>query len=316
MSTATAAPSVAGILEDVAKWRADEETRQKAELVEVDQEISSLEQAIANLQQQLEALAKFRDELVAKGAEVENQEISKGYTAVFDALRAQSETLGNRESAVVEAQKVREAALSAALAESDVAPLVQEYQQFREHVEPTLANLPDSYRGVVQSHHNSIMAKLQDRIATHTAGPVTVEADDVEVDMVFAVDAPEGTPELAILVLPVTEEVHSGWLERAEGVQTWVAARAMQALYETFKASGPLGAQAMCGGHQGLLAIEADLVGAGDDIEKVLEERLSAVFQAAPELGGGKVRVVPRKVPVDYLLPPETDDSETEAADA
>jgi len=66
MAEDNAPRSVADALAEVTRRQGEEESRHQAELTEVDQEVESLKTAMANLQQQLEALAKFREELVAK----------------------------------------------------------------------------------------------------------------------------------------------------------------------------------------------------------------------------------------------------------
>ena len=51
--------------------------------------------------------------------------------------------------------------------------------------------------------------------------------------------------------------------------------------------------------------VELDLTGAGAGFVDALEARLAEVLQRAPELAAAKVVAVPRRVSVDYVLPPD-----------
>lgn len=315
MTTATTVRTVADALGDVERWKADEQARHAAELVEVDQEIGNLTTAIGNLQQQLEALRKFKEELQGKQQALGGQEIARAHESLFKALQAQSQALVEREAIVAERDKARRADLEASLSGTEIGPLLEEYKQFKTTVEPTLGALPESYRSVILQHHRTLAARLESHVRKAISEPVQVEAAPLEVELVFAVDAPEGKPELLILVLPVTDQVQSGWVDREDSLQLWLAARVVQGVYEAAAKTGFVAAQAMSGGHLGLLALELDLSAAlngaafVDAVQAVISERLAG----APELAGARVAVRARKVDVDYVLPPEDDE---EASDA
>lgn len=313
MTTATSVRTVADALGDVERWKADEQARHAAELVEVEQEIANLHTAIGNLQQQLEALQKFKVELQGKQEALGGQEIGKAYDSLFQVLQGQSQALVEREALVAARDKARRTELEASLSGTEVGPLLEEYRQFKTTVEPTLASLPESYRSVILKHHQGLAARLQDHVAKAIRTPVEVDAAPLQVELVYAVDAPEGAPELLILVLPVTDQVHAGWVDREDSLQLWLASRVVQAIYEAAGKSGFVQAQAMSGGHLGLLALELDLNGATDAFVTALEAQIAERLQSAPELLSAKVLVSARKVDVDYVLPPEDDE---EASDA
>lgn len=305
MTLGTTASTVAAVLADVERWKADEEARHKAEMVEVEQEIKNLQTAIGNLQQQLEALTRFRSDLDGKASALGDQEVQRAYSALFDALGEQAKRLAARERLVGDKARERASSLAATLGGSDLGPLVQEYEQFKAAVEPTLGSLPQSYRDVILEHHANIAGKLRGHIDALTAGPIEVEAEALQVDVVYAIDAPDGAPELLVFVLPVDETVHSGWLDREDGLQLWLAARVVQAVYETSAKTGFVRAQAMAGGHRGLLVVEVDLAGADPAFVEGVERRLGELLSQAPELAGARVEATPRKVEVDYILPPD-----------
>lgn len=311
MSTEQPAATVAEALAVVQQWRSESTARQKAELEEVDQEITSLTSAVENLQQQLTALQSFKTELVAKTTDLDADAAQREYRAIFATLQSQAGQLGERGSAVVAAQKARLDDLPARMAESEAGPDVAEYEQFRANVEPTLKHLPDSYRAALLEVHEKKVAKVRRHVEAVMAGPVEVAGDEVVVDLVYAIDAPEGAPELIIVVVPIADDVHTDWVNRPEGVQMWVAARVAQALYQAAHDVGFAQAQALSGGHLDLLAVEMELVGADPSIGDALRKHLGSIG-SAPELIAAHVKVAAQELPIDTMLPPETEEDDAE----
>jgi hypothetical protein len=305
MSTTTTARTVAAALAEVTRWRADEEARAKAEKVEVEQEIRNLQTAIQNLQSQLDALHKFGAELDAKKAVLTGQELERGHAAVLAALQGQAKQVGLRDQEVGRAIGAREAALSERMRQPDLAATTEEYRQFKATVEPTLGALPESYRKVILGHHETVVARLREQLVQADAAPLTMAGEPVEAEVVWAVDAPEGAPELLVCILPASEQTHSHWSDQDEGVQLWLAARTVQALYEAGAATGFDRLNAMAGGHEGLLVIECDVTGADTKFVDAFATRLSELLASAPELSGAKVKASPVRVEMDVLLPPQ-----------
>jgi len=297
-------------METVAKWRAEQESKVQTEIAEVDQEIGSLTTAISNLQQQMEGLAKFRGELLAKQSSVGDGEGAQIYGGIFGALTSQAATLAERGATVLAAENARRATIAAAISDPETKALMDEYEQFKTTVEPTLAGLPASYRGVIEQHHVGVTEKLKARLADADTGPASVEGDSITIDVVFGVDAPEGQAEIIMVVLPVADSVKMDWSNRQDDLQTALAARAMQAVYQACKSIGFPTAQAMYGGHQGLLAVELELPG-GDPgpIQSALQTALDQILGDAPELNAAKVQAKGHYSLVDNLLPPEEDEA-------
>jgi len=303
--------SVAEALAEVTRRLGEEETRHQAELQEVDQEVESLRTAMANLQQQLEALAKFREELVAKLESVSGGVHKRCYDAIFGALREQAQALSGRAAKVAYAQKARDAHFAEALEDEEVKALLADYQQFTQVVAPTLDGLPPSYREALEGRHREITGRLRDALGDTVGAPVEVQEEPLDVDVVLAVDGHDGVAEVIMLVLPVVEQVQTAWDEREEDLQTWVGARVMQAVYLVCHALGLPGAQGMYGPHQGLLAVEVEL-GAGDpdDVRTRLRSAIDQLLANAPELLAAKVSSHVTTVEVDHLFPPGSDDEE------
>ena len=312
MSTESPASTVAEALEAAQQWRTDSAARHDAELKEVEQELGSLQAAVQNLQQQIDALQSFKAELEAKTGELDAEGGQREYQAIFDTLQGQSKGMGERDDLVVAARKARLDDLPARLAAGDAAADVAEYEQFMSTVEPTLKHLPESYRDALLEVHAKKVAKVRGHVAAALDGPVEVTGAELGVDVVYAIDAPEGAPELIVVVVPVAAEVNQGWMEQPEGAQLWVAGRVAQALYEAAAKVGFVQAQALSGGHLDLLAVEMELVGADAKIADALRASLGALGNA-PELIAAKVSVTATELPIDTLLPPEDDEEGTDA---
>lgn len=307
-STTGTPPTVAGGLEEVAQWRAGAQTQQQTELAEVDKEVENLQQAVNNLQQQLQALARFREELIQKAGVIDQEETQRSYEAIFGALTQQSALLTERAKLVAEADAAQQAALSEYLKEnSEIAALLTEYEQFKSTVEPTLGALPDSYRSVIEAHHATVVARLREHVGAAGSSPAELEAEALDVEVVYAIDAPDGQAELLMLVLPVEDAVHTAWFDREDDLQLRLAARVVQGLYTACHAQGLAGVQAMSGGHQGLLALEMELPEGitQEAMAQSLSEAFTGALEGVAELQAARVNVRVLPVSVDHLLPPE-----------
>jgi hypothetical protein len=305
MSDATAKPrSLASALADVGSWRAEAEQKTKSELAEVDAEIESLLTAMQNLQQQLEALRRFRDEVARRDTSLGDEQSGKVYHAIFGALTDQAAALGARAAQVTAAFEQRKRTLDEAMANPDTAKRMAEYKQFKAVVEPTLAAMPESYRAIVVAHHEAQAKELQALIDLQNASVVRVDGASIAADIAVAVDSPSGAPEVLMLVLPVPDSVQTDWNKRPEDLNTWIAARVVQGVYSACEASGVMLPRAMYGGHQGLLAVEVEIGGAKADIGERVREAIN-VAARTDELAGAQVEVSARIVAVDNLLPPE-----------
>lgn len=320
MSTGSSVRSVADALEDAARWRAEEEARQKSELVDKDQQlaevrlqISKLQDQLAAHQDQLASLEEAREGLTNKQDALDSEQISRTHDGLFAALEEQREALKERSEDLVQAEAGRWDMVEPILAESDLAGKLEEYRQFKTAVEPSLQAMPESYRSVVMGHHEQVVAVLRERVSEMMADPVHAEGGTLPLELVYAVDAPDGSPELLVVVTPVTHEAYEGWAGQDESLALRVAARAVQAVYEACHSVGFSSAEVMCGGHRGLLALEVDLEGAPVGIEAALESKLAGVGKTA-ELHAGKVTVAARLVEADYLLPPDGADEEDDDA--
>lgn len=298
--------SVADALAEVARWRADEEARHSTELAEVDQEVASLQTGIENLKQQLEALGRFRTELLGKVDTIDSTVAGRNYSAVFEALALQREQLGARAEELLQKERVRDAQLEQTLNEPDVRSLLTEYEQYRNTIEPTLVTLPPTYRSAMEELGRKQKKELSNRLGGLGTEPIASDGPSIAVDVLIAVDAPDGQAEVLMLVMPVADSVHSQWSERDEDLQTRLAARVMQGVFSTAKNMGLAGNQGIFGGHKGQLAVEVELAGgAPAEIGEAFRNSVQQALDAAPEVQAGQITATARLIEVDYLLPPE-----------
>lgn len=308
MAEATAARSVADALEDVARWREEESGRHQAQAASLDAQIGEIAAQIAALQSNLDALREQRTAL-DEGAVSAVEEHGRAYDALFGALQEQAQLLAGRSAVYAEAARARDAKHAAALED----PALQKLRSDYEKGEAMLASVPEAYRAALQDAHSKLKATLDEKLAAVKPEAIELTVDPVRIDIVVAVDAIEGAAGVVMAVLPVAESVYSEWADRSDDVQTFVAARAMQALYQVARQLGIDAAQAMYGGHQGLLAVEIE-VGRGDPdtLVQAVRDAVDQVLGDAPELGVARVVAYAHPVDVDYLFPPEDGDEEVD----
>lgn len=302
MTTATTVRSVADALQDASRWRADEQSRKKAQIIEVEQQLAELRVSLAKLQEKLTSLEEFRESLGGTEGALEKGEAQRAHEGIFAALDEQRAVIEERSAELLKAEERRLEILQQVLAESDLADKLVEYRQFKETVEPALANMPESYRSVVMSHHEQVATALRERVTSMLADPVHAEGGKLALEVVFAIDAPEEAPELLIVVMPVAATAHEDWASRPEDLQTRMAARTVQAIFNACHDSGLPNVQITAGGHRGLLAVEVDVVGAKKALGDELEKHLHKSFRDALELVAAKVTISPRRVHADHLL--------------
>lgn len=297
--------SLAEALDEVARWRADELARHAADVAETDQEIASLKAAIVNLQQQLAARERARQDLAERLPSVNAMEVERRYHAVFSALGQQATAISDRSARLADAARDREARLADTLSRGEMAAVYEEYTQFKTQVEPTLKALPESYRKALLGHHEQVSAKVKIAVEEALSAPVTLEAEPLAVDVVYAVDAPEGQPEVMMVVCPIVETAVSRWQERGDTLELHLAARVTQAVYIGLTEAGLGTARVTTGAHRDLLVIEQEVVGARPNLSQIVGAALQRVTGASPELAGARVTVGVRQVDVENLLPPE-----------
>jgi hypothetical protein len=301
MSHDEAPPRVAQALAALETARRDQEERQKAQLASYDAEILRLNQAVANLQAQLAAVQQARLEAESQRTD---DSAEQGYHQIFQVLRSQAGQLAARGVAWIEAARALSARRADVLRNSDIAPLISEYEAFRRDVEPTLGALPASYRSVLLAHHEGIAGRLRHRLEG-LAGDPEVHGTALQLDVVLSVDV-DDEGGVAMIVTPVPEEVHSAWTQRDADLQTRVGARIVQGVYTALRGTPMESAQAMVGGHQGLLALEVEMSpGTTSTFGERLRAAIAQAVSDAPELRAARVEVTATLVDTELLLPPE-----------
>ncbi len=306
MTTASAKPaSVTGSIDEVVRWRAGEEVGLRNEIDALDREIDEMRAAMAALSERLEARQSARSTLDSRVRTIANSGTIRAYQALFAALAEQAAAISERSGLVAAEEFARNSNLETSLMASS-GSLFEEYRQFKVTVEPTLSGLPESYRKVLLAHHAELAAKVRSVVESAVESIHPLGAETLEIDVVWGMDSPDGTPDLLVMVVPADESVATGWADRGDDVDLWLAARVVQGLSEALLAGGLAGVRPALGGHRGLLAIEVDLADARPDFGAVLAAALTRVFAAAPELDEARVKVTPRQVDLDWLLPPES----------
>ncbi|MBA2321317.1 MAG: hypothetical protein H0V89_09190 [Deltaproteobacteria bacterium] len=305
MTSETTKPrTLTSSVDEVVRWRAAEEARLEGEIVEIDREITGIRAAMANLEERLALKTGSRTELDGQAGAIGRVATERTYQVVFETLAQQAAALSDRAGLVATAEFARAAKIEASV-KASAGKLLEQYRQFKTTVEPTLAALPETYRDVLTAHHQDLTVKIRAMIDAATPPVEPLQAEIIELDVVWAIDAHDGKPDLLVVVVPADEDVTTAWADRGDDTELSLAARVVQGLTESLAAAGLPSARPALGGHLGLLAIEVDLTGAGADFATVLGTSLARVLSAAPELGEAGLKAVARQVEMDWLLPPE-----------
>jgi hypothetical protein len=311
MTVGNAFGSAAEALEAGVRWRQEEEARYQTEITEVDQELARVREAIQNLQQQLSTLSQHRSELASRGGGFEEAEAERVYADLFATLGAQAQAVEARSQELAAAEQAQAQAYQAVVSDPATRALLDQYKAFKATIEPTLAMMPEAYRSAILAAHEALSAQLKAKLGSVDTGPVEHPGPELTVDVLFAVDAPEGSADILMLVLPVPEAVQSEWADRPDTAGLRLAARVAQGVYAACHQIGAPHAHAMFGGHQGLLAMELELPG-GDPakVTAVVQAALDAALAGPEEMK--RARMVARAVntAAEYLLPPEEEEGE------
>ncbi len=298
---ASAPPAVAEAIEAARAEASRTATRTASEIVDVDQEISKLGKAIENLVQQRETLIDYRARLAAQSGELERTGREDAHEALYATLLAQAEAIHARGEAWADAHPDRLALRSPT--GSAVSSLVDELRTSR----AALDAAPDPPADAL-AHHSQLEARLRALLNEQTE-PATFDGPELAVDVVCCVDAPEGTPELLVVLLPVRSWVDDPVVARDE-LPLWLAARVAQALFAAARAVGFGDADVRTGPalDHDLLDIEVDLTAAPDGFVEELLSTLREHLAAAPELTAGRVAVRVVELDASIVFPSDPEE--------
>lgn len=306
--------NVRSVMEDAARWRELEGERRQQARADFEAQKGGLETQIADLESQLarakrdleDALAS-EESRVASDADLDAATSARRREGVTELMSLQCAELTKRAEQGVSAEVERRLAFEDWLSEQGLAEQLASYRQFEDTVRPTLDKMPESYQKVVLGHHEQVVSTLQEAVEPYWAEPASVEADPLALDLVFAVDELDGQPDLLVVVTPVIAETYADWQTREPDAHTWVFTRVLQAMHEALESAGVPNSQVMAGPHEGVIALEADVVGASPDLNEKVEQALSRVMSEAPELGALHLTFDIHQLGADDLLPPEED---------
>ena len=203
--------SVTTAMQQIDEERRVSSTARTEQLRRVDDEIVALRKARTNIEAQLTELETYRQELGRQEHAVREMVVQQGQRAIFQALTTQQQNLMERAQLYGERVASRNEQMLAELESSNLAAEFEEYRQFKNEIELTLEALPASYRSVVLQHHQQVLQRLRSQVESSLRKPVELSEEQLELDIVLAVD-PFDTDLLAlILVLPVSGRLASDW---------------------------------------------------------------------------------------------------------
>jgi len=217
-----------------------------------------------------------------------------------------------RAAEMTAAQQEQEGRVAEALVDDVGSELVKTYNKFINETVPILDSLPESYRPMLLGAHDETITKLRAHVDKARGAKIKAKGAQVNIEIAYAVDAPDDLAELVTLIIPVDPTVQMEWNLRSEDLETWLAARCVQGIYQGFHALGIPEAQCFFGEHNGMLVVEAEVPEGQDksasDVQKALDKSFATAFSTAGELDRSKVKVIAYCASVDYLLPSDGDE--------
>jgi hypothetical protein len=286
-------------------------TRRGAALDRIGEELGHLHRAQENLMAQIRVLSSRREEIVGQGSGIVVVVQHRSHEVLYEALAVQREGLGTRIEQIREQRALREQQVLQTLRDGEFTDRLVEYEQFKNDIEPNLANLPASYRSVVLGHHQEVSEVLANHVKNTLSRPVEVKADRLNLDVVIAFDPVEENNCALIIVLPICGEVADDWRSRTEDMQSALAYRVIQGVLQLVKRrelsfSGPV-----VGSHRSFFVMEMDLGYSGslDDLKVALTQQIDLTLHDAVELRASAIFGKVCEVDVDVLLPQEDADS-------
>ena len=303
------------VLEDASRWRElEEQGRQEAQADwlsrqgDLAKRVEELQSELEKAQRELAQLQSDAEQSAALEPDLDLATAARTREGLSTALGEQCDRLSERSERVLSAEVERRVALEDWLAEQGQAENMVAYRQFEQTVRSSLEMMPASYREVVLGHHNEVVNSLRTSVAAYLAEPASVDADSLVLDLVFAVDMMEGNPDLLVVLTPIKAETYTAWADREADTHTWTFMRVVQGVYEALAECGVPGAQVMAGPHEGVIALEAEVVGAGPDLAERVSAALKRVVSDAPELIAAHLEFEVHQLAADDLLPPEEDE--------
>lgn len=279
-------PRLVQALEEVARWRDDQETLARARRAEIEAERERLRADVRELERQIQTLSELADHVDQELAGLPLRETRKTRQAVDIGIDAEAEVVQRRDALLAAAVKRRDDRVAELLAQPDVARLLEEFEQFQE-AEASLNLLPDGYRKAILAHHETVKVRLQPVVEAAQASLPAHEGDRESLTVVASVNPADGTdPEVLAVLLPVPFAVHDDWAERAEDLAALLAYRVVGALGSTLREIGAPDAPMQFVDYRGHLAIQVWL---GDeqtrgDLREIFAGQIDRMREDATEL--------------------------------
>ncbi|MEM6928039.1 MAG: hypothetical protein AAF602_13995 [Myxococcota bacterium] len=298
----SAPPAVAKALETARGDLAHEASRAASELVDVDQELDKLSKAIDNLVQQRQTLEQYRARLTVQRGELQRRSRDVAHIALYEALEAQAEAVHERGDAWAARAADR------LVPPSTPPPEVQAALDDLANSRAALLAAPTPPPGA-EAHHEQVRERLRSVLAEHAA-PAPFEGAELAVDVVWCVDAPAGTPELLVVLLPVRAGVDDP-TQAQDALPLWLAARVGQVVFAAARAVGFAEVDVRTGpalGHD-LLDIEVDLAGAPETFLAEVRRRLTEQLPSAPELAAGRVSLQATELDPAIVFPADPEET-------
>jgi hypothetical protein len=288
------------LLREVDDWRHEAEARLRAEVDGIDAELTRIATVREELERRERQLKARRDAIALEETALPATLAARARGTLIERLTTQARALHARGKRTAELREERERRLLATLHAQGLTRLFEEHARFETQAS-ALDALPETYREALLAHHAAQGERLAAAREAADPGPVTLDAEPLELDVALAIDAPADGPALLSALFPVTARPPRRG--QPASLDLHVALRVVEGLYSALLPFAP-DARVVQGTHEGLVAIEIELPAAPPDAWwSRLLPGLAALWSEADDLAAARVVLRTVTLPASLLLP-------------
>ena len=218
-------------LEEVSRWKEVEERRLVSKVHEIDDEEVRVQDAITELQRQLENLGAIRGEIEVKKDAVPREAARRMHQAVLMGLKDDAALLKQCSEAYGRALSARETRIAAQMSRPGVLEKLEAVERFEEVQEDLMSRIPGLYRLALIDRHEAIKEELRTVIDALSDDASPIDSNLGEVTLIASEDVhvDTGRVEAVAIVLPIPFGV-SKWRDWSEDLRSVIAYRVVGAI--------------------------------------------------------------------------------------
>ncbi|MCB9683111.1 MAG: hypothetical protein H6733_16725 [Alphaproteobacteria bacterium] len=291
---------VAAVRDAARAWVQATNDARAQEMAALRDEASALRDRLQELADQLEALSAQEAALLSRPSPQSEVEDTVG-AALLEGIRRAMDRLEDRQEEMLLALSEREAEVEQQLAhDPELGPVCAEVAAF--DAKALGAHLPATYLAVLHEHHEARVRRLDAWRAARLRVPLDLDAEPITPEVIVAIRAVPGQPQLARVVLPMRAGASAPDTPQA-ALGDALASLCSEELRAMVRDGGQVPVAPRFGEDAGLLVLEATLPARLDgSLGEELCTRLTSRFDTSEVLRRAKVAARPTLVPAAWLV--------------